>query len=99
MYDSHEELVILHTMARQVNDLSEGYDDFKAFKDEMKQILKVVLDSQIALKQEISLLRNQKFEEQDKRNKGVIKDTEIEKKHDRKKHDSIVMRPSNREEC
>ena len=82
MYDYHEDLVILHTMARQVNDMNDEFEAFKAFKNEMKQMMKVVLENQTALKQELSLLRNQKSEDATKFKKDEINGRKIEKTYE-----------------
>ena len=52
--EEHEELVILHTMASQVNDLHNSSDPFQT---EVLKLLQKVLDNQNVLRQEIFILR------------------------------------------
>ena len=54
----HEEFVILHTMAKQVNVMDDKFSDYERDKSETHQLLKNILDSQNAIKQELFLLRN-----------------------------------------
>ena len=69
MIEVHEEVVILHTMASQVNHMSENYEELDGFKTEFSNMLKSLLNNQNemlsnqnAMKQELFLLRNSKAE-------------------------------------
>ena len=58
MIEDHEEIVLVYTMAQQVNQMSEGFVMFETFKQELSNVLKTLLDNQNSLKQELFLLRN-----------------------------------------
>ena len=58
MMEAHEEIVILCTMASQVNTLDERFSDFDSFKQDITSWIKSILQSQNELKQELFLVRN-----------------------------------------
>ena len=58
MIESHEEYVILHTMAKQVDNLSDNSESFYSFKYDLFNTLKSLLENQVAMKQELFLIRN-----------------------------------------
>jgi hypothetical protein len=60
--DDHEDIFILLTMAKQLNIISESFALFETFKVELGNVLKSVLDTQNAVKQELFLLRNKQAE-------------------------------------
>ena len=62
MIEEHEELVILHTMAQQVNNISESFNLFETFKVELGNVVKSLLETQNAVKQELFLIRNKQAE-------------------------------------
>ena len=62
MMEKHGEVVILHTMAQQVDHVSESFVLFEKFKDELGNVLKSILDTQNAVKQELFLIRNKQTE-------------------------------------
>ena len=49
MYDNHAEIVMIHTMAKQVDDMSESWVGFEKFKVELGNSLKMFLDTQNAM--------------------------------------------------
>ena len=54
----HEELVVLHSMAKEVEKLSEGFSLFETFKGELAGVLQKILETQNAMKQELFVIRN-----------------------------------------
>ena len=69
MIDDHAEVVILHTMASQINNISERFPGFEAFnagfetfKGEFGNVLKMILDNQNEVNQEHFLVRNKQAE-------------------------------------
>ena len=56
--EKHEEFVILHTMANQMNELSELFVHFRTFKEDVMNLLKANYETQNAIKQELFVLRN-----------------------------------------
>ena len=56
--NDHEEFVILHKMAYQVNELSEKSNHVEAFCTDMTNLLQNILDNQNEIKQELFLIRN-----------------------------------------
>ena len=61
MLESHTDVVILHTMAKQVEDfkdLADGFTKFEHFKSELSNALKSLFDNQNKLQQELFLIRN-----------------------------------------
>ena len=53
---------MLHTMASQINQMSDKFTDLLCFKDECMNMIKTVLDNQNAIKQELFVLRNLKHD-------------------------------------
>ena len=62
MFDNHEEVVMLHTMAQQMNNVSESFALFETFKNELGNVIKSVLENQNSIKQELFLIRNKQVE-------------------------------------
>ena len=58
MIECHQEVVIFHTMAKQVDDLTDKFENFETFQHDVKSLLKSLLDNQISMKQQMSVLRN-----------------------------------------
>ena len=58
MIECHQEVVIFHTMAKQVDDLTDKFEDFETFNHDVKSLLKSLLDNQISMKQELFVIRN-----------------------------------------
>lgn len=58
MISYHEDVVILHTMAQQVDRLTDSFESFASFRNELANLLQGLYDNQNALKQEIFVLRN-----------------------------------------
>ena len=58
MIDSHEEVVMLHTIAQEVENVSNNFATFETFKLELTNTLKSVFENQNILKQELFLIRN-----------------------------------------
>ena len=65
MINSHEEVVVLYTMAKQVDGFCDSFEGFETFIKEVSVSLKtvlsnqsVILDNQNAMKQELFVLRN-----------------------------------------
>ena len=58
LIEAHEELVILHTMANQVNQLDDGAKHFETFKIEVMSLLKSMYENQNVMRQELFLIRN-----------------------------------------
>ena len=74
MCDIHAEIVILHTMGKQVNDLSDNSAKFETFKIEITNVLNSLFDNQNKMKnqflenqnqmkQELFLIRNNQKDE------------------------------------
>ena len=60
--DKHEEVFILHTIAKQVEQLSDGLEEVEPFKNELVSVLKAILQTQNEMKQELFLIRNKQSE-------------------------------------
>ena len=58
LVESHEEYVILHSMAKQVEDLSDRFTQFEHLKLELSTVLKSLFDNQNIIKQEMFVIRN-----------------------------------------
>ena len=58
----HEELVLLRTMADQVNEISGRFELFETFKEELADVIKSIAETQNAVKQELFLIRNKQAE-------------------------------------
>ena len=66
MYEIHPEVVMIYTMAQQVNSISDDFTGFEALKGEVGKCLKMILDNQNSMKQELFLARNKQAEVIDK---------------------------------
>ena len=55
---NHEEYVILHTMAKQVDTLSDSSSSLDNFKSEVFSTLRAILENQNIMRQELFLVRN-----------------------------------------
>ena len=53
----HEEFVILHTMAQQVNNITDSFILFETFKAELAGVLKSLFDAHNSVKQELFVIR------------------------------------------
>ena len=62
MIENHEEVVIFHTMAQQVNHVSDSFAAFETFKTELGDVVKTLLENQNSMKQELFILRNNQTE-------------------------------------
>ena len=62
--EKHEEFVILHTMANQMNELSGLFVDFRTFKEDVMNLLKANFETNNAIKQELFILRNNQAAQQ-----------------------------------
>ena len=58
MIECHEEVVILHTMAQQVDNLTDNFESFETFKTEVANMFKSLFDHQNIVQQEMFLIRN-----------------------------------------
>ena len=56
--DDHEEFIILHNMAAQVNDVHGKFGELGNFCTNVTNMLKVLMDNQVEMKQELFLIRN-----------------------------------------
>ena len=56
MIEYHREIVILHTMAKQVDDLADGFASFETFKSDLSNVLKSLFDNQDKMMQKLSLI-------------------------------------------
>ena len=70
MYEEHAEVVMVHTMAEQMNQVSENFAAFETFKGELTNVLNTILnnqttilDNQNTMKQELFVVRNKQFEQ------------------------------------
>ena len=70
MYEKHEDVIMVHTMAQQMNHISESFSLFETFKNEMSDVLRSILNNQNnilnnqnSMKQEMFLIRNKQLEE------------------------------------
>ena len=59
MYDCHSEIVIIHTVAQQIDNIHESSREFEAFKAEVTATLKQICETQVQIKQELFVLRNE----------------------------------------
>ena len=57
MMDDHEQIVLLYTMAQQMNYIRESFTAFETFKEELGDVVKSIAETQNAVKQELFLLR------------------------------------------
>lgn len=62
VYERHAEVVMVHTMAGQINEMNESLSFFNNFKTTCENTLKSILENQNALKQELFLIRNHLYE-------------------------------------
>ena len=62
-YKHHPEIIMVHTMAEQLNCLSENLSLFTNFQSSCEKSLNSILENQNALRQEIFLLKNQLHEQ------------------------------------
>ena len=62
IYETHPDYIMRHTMASQINQMSDKFTDLLCFKDECMNMIKTVLDNQNAIKQELFVLRNLKYD-------------------------------------
>ena len=69
MYEKHEDVIMVHTMAQQMNQISESFSLFETFKTEISDVLRTllnnqnnVLHNQNSMKQEMFLIRNKQLE-------------------------------------
>ena len=58
----HEEIVLLHSMSQQVNEISDRFELFETFKDELGDVIKSIAEAHNAVKQELFLIRNKQAE-------------------------------------
>ena len=58
----HEDMIILHSMAKQFDHISEIFELFETFKDELAYVIKSIAETQNAVKQELFLIRNEQVE-------------------------------------
>ena len=56
--ETHNDVVLLHTMARQVEDLADDLTQFEHFKAELSNTLKLLFANQNKIQQELFLIRN-----------------------------------------
>ena len=56
MMDEHEDVIVLHSIAKQVDNLMDGFQKQEAFKTELSQILKSLFDNQEILDKKLSLI-------------------------------------------
>ena len=62
MIDSHVEVCMIHTMAQQMEKVGDSFELLETFKGELANVLKIILDNQNAMKQELFLIRNKQVE-------------------------------------
>ena len=62
VYEKHPEVVMLHTMAGQINGISESLTVFGNFKMACENTLKTILENQNILKQELFVIKNNLYE-------------------------------------
>ena len=62
MYAKREEIVMLFTMAGQLNDVYEKFDSFQSFQSDVSTALKMILDNHHSMKQELFVIRNKQVE-------------------------------------
>ena len=62
MIEVHEDIVILHSMAQQVNHISGSFELFETFKAELSGVLKSLFDAHNTVKQELFVVRNNQAE-------------------------------------
>ena len=74
MFKNHEEVVMVHTMAQHVNDISESFAHFETFKGEQTGVLNQIFDNlnslkanQNTMKQDLFLVRNKEAEDAKKK--------------------------------
>ena len=58
MIEQHEDLVITHTMASQINDIYDSLEKNSIFQSEMAKVMQTILDNQNVIRQELFILRN-----------------------------------------
>ena len=70
MYEKHENVIMVHTMAQQMNQISESFSLFETFKNEISDVLSSLLNNQNnilhnqnSMKQEMFLIRNKQLEQ------------------------------------
>jgi hypothetical protein len=62
LVNDHEDMIILHSMAQQVEVINEKFENFETFKEELGAVIKSIAETQLAVKQELFLIRNKQAE-------------------------------------
>ena len=62
MCEMHPEIVLIHTMAQQMDTIMVNFAAFETFKGELGNAIKTVLDNQNSIKQELFVIRNKQEE-------------------------------------
>ena len=62
VYDKHSDILMLQSMAQQMDTISKSFEVFESFKGELTNVLKSIFDNQNAMRQELFLIRNKQFE-------------------------------------
>ena len=57
MVEEHEDIILLHSMAKHVENLSNGFEKQESFRTELCQILKSLFDNQEILDKKLSLIQ------------------------------------------
>ena len=60
-FERHPEIIMIHTMANQVNTLSEEINENRDFQNKCQSMLNSILHNQNIIQQEIFLLKNKQF--------------------------------------
>ena len=58
LVESHAEVVIIHSLAKQIEDLSDRFTQVEHHKLELSNVLKSLFDNQNIIRQEMFLIRN-----------------------------------------
>ena len=53
MYEKHAEVLMIHAIAKQMNEVCYRFEKFETFKEELGNVIKLLIDTQKSVKQEL----------------------------------------------
>ena len=90
LIENHEDIVILHTMASEVNSIHDKFNSLDSFKQEVMSLLAKLFSSHNEIKQELFLVRNNQAYDKPQPATNVEKPFEETKETPRKSYKEIV---------
>ena len=89
VYDQHAEVIMIHTVAKQMDEVSDRFELFETFKVELGNAFNMLLDATNVMKQELFLIRNKQAEMSSNKNNH-----EKEPKRNKSNSESTPSSPS-----